>query len=152
MKQLVIFFFCFSLVCLAQTATSAKPVSTLDQELIANSTAVFQVEKTKDVDALDRLLADHFKQVGSDGKLKDSGDVLDDVKDGNLKDYRVYDAEVLPINDTAAIVTYDAIIQMTEGDEPGMAPRYQHFSDLWVRQGDEWRLQFRQSTAVRHID
>jgi hypothetical protein len=151
MKQFAILF-CFSLACAGQTATSAKAVSALDQELIANSKAVFQAEKTKDVDALKRLFADHFKQVGSDGKLNDPGDVLDDAKDGKLQDYRVYDAEVLPISDTAAIVTYDAIIHVSEGDEPGMAPRYQHFSDLWVKQGDEWCLQFRQATAVRHID
>jgi len=151
MKQFVIVL-CFSLACLGQTAAPAKPVSALDQDLIANSKAVFQAEKTKDIDALKRLLADHFKEVGCDGKLNDSSDVLEDVKDGKLKDYRVYDAEVLPISDTAAIVTYDAIIHMDEGDAPGMAPRYQHFSDLWVQQGEEWRLKFRQATAVRHID
>jgi hypothetical protein len=64
----------------------------------------------------------------------------------------VYGAKVLAVNDTVAIVTYDAIIHMTEGDAPGLAPRYQHFSDLWVKQGDQWRLRFQQSTAVRHID
>jgi len=41
---------------------------------------------------------------------------------------------------------------MPEGDAPGMAPRYQHISDLWVKQDDQWRLKFQQATAARPID
>lgn len=151
MKHLAILF-CFSMACFAQTSISAKPLSALDQALIANSKAVFEAEKTKDVDSLMRLLADDFEQVGSEGKLHQSDDLLDDAKDGKLEDYSVYGVKVVPVDDTAAIVTYDAIIHMPEGDTPGRAPRYQHFSDLWVKQGDQWRLRFQQSTAVRHID
>jgi len=151
MKHFAILF-CFSLACFTQTSTSAKPLSALDQALVANSKAVFEAEKTKDVGSLKRLLSDDFQQVGSEGKLHQSDDLLDDAKDGKLEDYSVYGAKVLPVNDTVAVVTYDAIIHMPEGDAPGRAPRYQHFSDLWVKQGDQWRLRFQQSTAVRHID
>jgi hypothetical protein len=42
------------------------------------------------------------------------------------------------------------VIQMPEDDVP--APRYQHFSDVWVKQGDQWRLRFQQATAKRSID
>jgi hypothetical protein len=41
---------------------------------------------------------------------------------------------------------------MREGDDPGMAPRYQKVSDLWVKQGSDWRLKFEQATPVRPID
>jgi hypothetical protein len=40
---------------------------------------------------------------------------------------------------------------MTEGDDL-LAPRYQHLSDVWVKQGDQWRLRFQQATARRPID
>jgi hypothetical protein len=33
-----------------------------------------------------------------------------------------------------------------------MAPRYQKVSDLWVKQGSDWRLKFEQATPVRPID
>ena len=68
------------------------------------------------------------------------------------QDYYTYNLRVLPVNDDVAVVTYDCIIHMPEGDAPGMAPRYQHISDLWVKQNDQWRLRFQQATAARPID
>ena len=129
------------------------------QSLIENSKAVFQAQVSKDVDALKRLLSDNFRQVGSDGRLTDTDgksndkdEAIDDARDGSLREFRLYGFEVLPVDDNAIIVSYDAIIRKSEGDAPAQAPRYQHLSDLWVKQGDQWRLRFRQATAVRHID
>lgn len=145
--------FCFSLACFAQSApdSSAKPPTAFEQTLIANSTAVLEAQKTKDENSLKRLLTADFQQVGSEGKLHKAEELLDDTKEGKLQDYRVYAAQVLAIDESCAIVTYDAVIRMPEGDD-GLAPRYQHFSDVWVKQGEQWRLRFQQSTARRPID
>jgi hypothetical protein len=59
---------------------------------------------------------------------------------------------VVPVNEDAAIVTCDCVIHMPEGDAAGLAPRYQHISDLWVNPDDQWRLRFLQATVVRPID
>jgi hypothetical protein len=149
---------CLSLAAFAQQSVPAQPPSALDQVLISNSKAVLEAQKAKDIESLKRLLNDSFQQVGSDGKLSDTDGRLNDkeqalneAKDGNLKDYSVYSFKLLKVDDNAVIVTYDAIIHMPEGDN-GLAPRYQRFSDLWVRQGDQWSLRFRQSTPARHID
>jgi len=56
------------------------------------------------------------------------------------------------VHEGVVLVTYDCVIHMPEGDPPGMAPRYQHLSDVWVREADEWRLRFQQATAARPID
>jgi hypothetical protein len=138
----------------AQNAAGAnsKPLEPPEQTLIANTKAVPQAQKDKDVDFLKRTLTDNFQQVGSEGKLHDKEEIVDDAREGKLKDYSVYNAKVLPVDENAAIVTYDCIIQMPEGDAPLMAPRYQHISDLWVKQGDAWRLRFQQATAARPID
>jgi len=45
----------------------------------------------------------------------------------------------LPLNENAAVVTYNAVL-------PGEGARYQHLSNVWVKQGDQWKLKFQQST------
>jgi hypothetical protein len=144
---------CLTIPCLAQIAKNTartKPLTQLEQALIGQSEAVAQAQKAKDLESLRRLLTDDFERVGSEGGLHDKDDTLDDARDGTLEDYRLYDFKVLPVDENVAIVTYNAVIQMPEDDVP--APRYQHFSDVWVKQGDQWRLRFQQATAKRSID
>jgi len=139
----------FAVACSAQTA--GAHTTQPEQMLISQSQAVAQAEKAKDGDVLKRLLADDFQQVGSEGKLHDKDDVMGDAKDGKLTDYTLYNLKVLAVDDNAVIVTYDAVIHMAEGDDL-LAPRYQHISDVWVKQGEQWRLRFQQATARRPID
>ncbi len=88
-----------------------------------------------------RNLISYFKEKGVHAIPTDlsgwdvSGDLLD-------KDF---------VFGRLASLDFDAIIHMSEGDD-GLAPRYQHFSDVWVKQGDQWRLRFQQATARRPID
>jgi hypothetical protein len=155
MKRLVTaVLICLAIPGCAQTAPNTsrtKPLSPLEQTLIDQSEAVARAQKTKDPESLRRLLTDDFERVGSEGGLHDKSDILDATRDGTLEDYRLYDFKVLPVDENVAIVTYNAVIQMPEEDE-GPAPRYQHFSDVWVKQGDQWRLRFQQATAKRSID
>jgi hypothetical protein len=143
----------FSVVIFAQgSGNASKPLSALEQTLIANTNAVPEAQKSKNVDFLKRTLTDDFVSVGSEGRLHDKGEIVESARDGELKDYYTYNLRVLPVDDEAAVVTYDCIVHMPEGDAPGLAPRYQHISDLWVKQGDRWRLKFQQATAARPID
>lgn len=143
----------FSLAGFGQSwGNSSKPLSPLEQTLIANTNAIPEAQKSKNVDFLKRTLTDDFASVGSEGKLHDKEEILASAREGELKDYYTYNLRVLPVDDNAAVVTYDCIVHMPEGDAPGMAPRYQHISDLWVKQGDQWRLKFQQATAARPID
>jgi hypothetical protein len=144
---------CLSIAGLAQSSgKSSRPLTPLEQTLIANTNAVPEAQKNKNVDFLKRTLTDDFASVGSEGKLHDKEETLASAREGELKDYYTYNLRVLSVNDDAAIVTYDCIIHMPEGDAPGMAPRYQHISDLWVKQGEQWRLKFQQATAARPVD
>jgi len=149
MKQIVFAILIF--ISVNSAAQTAAPATQLQQALVAQTQAVAQAQKSKDGDTLKRLLTDDFQQVGSEGKLHDKDDFTGDAKDGKLTDCTLYNLKVLSIDENAAIVTYDAIIHMTEGDDL-LAPRYQHLSDVWVKQGDQWRLRFQQATARRPID
>lgn len=150
------FFVCiffFSSAAFAQTSGhQSNPLSPLQQTLVANTNAVPEAQKSRNVDFLKRTLTDDFVSVGSEGKLHDKEEMLTSAHDGELKDFYTYNLRVVPVNDDTAIVTYDCIIHMPEGDAPGLAPRYQHISDLWVKQDDQWRLRFQQATAARPID
>jgi hypothetical protein len=130
---------------------TAKPLSPLDQALIDNTRAVPEAQRTRNVALLKITLTNDFRSVGSEGRLHDREEFIGDAAEGTLKDYTVYNLHVLPVGDGAAIVTYDAVIQMPEGDFD-VAPRYQCFSDLWVKQGDHWKLRFQQATPRRPID
>ncbi|MGA8150275.1 MAG: nuclear transport factor 2 family protein [Terriglobales bacterium] len=140
-----------SLAQQAPDAAGARPLSPLEESLISQSRAVPQAERGKDIGTLQRLLSEDFQQVGSEGVLHQKRELLDDAKDGRLTAFTLYNFKVFQLDENAAIVTFDAVIQQPEGDNE-FAPRYQHLSDVWVKQGEQWRLRFQQATARRPID
>ena len=127
--------------------TNRKNLSPLEQILIANTKAVPAAWKKKDAVFFKRTLTDDFLEVAIDGKVYGKTDVLEGVHIADVQEYSPYDAQVVPINDSAALVTYDCIVRMTLGEEP--VPRYQHITDVWVKQGEDWRLKFQQATAAQ---
>jgi hypothetical protein len=135
----------------AQSAAPSADSSSLAQQLTAKSKAVLQNMKSKDVTALNALLSNDFRIVWSDGKLHEKGELLGAAQEGMLRDFQFYNAEVVPINSDSALVTFNLIVVMPEGDDD-VAPRYQKVSDLWVRQGNDWHLKFEQATPLRPID
>jgi hypothetical protein len=127
--------------------TNRKNLSPLEQILIANTKAVPAAWKKKDADFFKRTLTDDFLEVAIDGKVYGKNDVLEGVHMADVQEYSPYDVQVVPVNDGATIVTYDCIVRMTLGEEP--VPRYQHITDIWVKQGDQWHLKFQQATAAQ---
>jgi hypothetical protein len=119
----------------------------LEQQLIGYEKAMPEAAKKKDMDFYKRTLADDFVSVGTDAKMHSRAEVLEDLQYIDLVEYRPYDIQVVPLNDGAAIVTYDVIIQMAKYDED--TPRYQHISSIWVKQGEQWKLKFQQATAAQ---
>ncbi len=150
---------CLSL-CLALVAPCASaqgqqtPQSTgsLVQELMAKSNEVHNLRKSKNVSGIKSLLTDDFQYVGGDGRLYQRDALLEEMQEGALRNFQFYEPRAIQIDSSTALLTYNAILDLREGDEPGMAPRYQKVSDLWVRQGNDWRLKFEQATPVRPID
>ena len=137
--------------CCAQTAAGSGQTDPLRAVLFDNTKAIFEAQKTKNVSTLDGLLSSDFNGVGSEGMLHDRKEFLDDAREGSLKEYSLYDVKLVPVDNNAVILTYKGILHQLEGDDV-LAPRYQHFSDLWVKQGDQWKLKYRQSTPRRPID
>jgi hypothetical protein len=152
MKHLAAAILLISVGSFAQISpTSGKLLSPLDQALITNTKAILEAQKNKDADLLKRTLSDDFLQIGSEGRLHPKAEFLDEARDGELKDYTLYNLKVRAIDQNTAMVSYNAIIQKPEGDT-GSAPRYQIISDLWVKDGENWKLKFQQATPLRSID
>lgn len=151
MKQalLVVFIFfagCFTAVAGARQTSTAKPATPLEQTLMDDEKSFLAAAKKGDVDFLKRTLADDFSFVAFDGQLYSRQDMLDQFGEGGV-DIMPYEMKVVPVGDEAAIVTYNVVLRVPASEDQGPPPRYQHFSTVWVKQGDEWKMKFLQMSA-----
>lgn len=131
----------------AKSESSAATNASLTELLLAKEKSLPEAQKRKDVDFFKNITTDDFLEVAPDAKVYSKDEMMEGLNVVNLENYSIYDAKVLPLNDNAAVVTYDAIVQMRIGDEH--APRYQHVSSVWVNQGGKWLLKFQQATAAQ---
>jgi hypothetical protein len=138
---------CFAQTSGANLAPSTKSLTPFEQTLLDHEKAVPEAQKKKDLDFFKRTLTDDFLEVATDGKVYTKDDLLQGILVADLQEFTLYNAQVLPLSDTSALVTYDAIVRMTLGDEP--IPRYQRISAVWVKQGEQWKLKFQQATPAQ---
>ncbi len=131
----------------ATSAGAATANASLTQLLLDKEKSLPEAEKRKDLDFFKNITTDDFLEVAPDAKVYSKEEMLEGLNAVDLQNYSIYSAKVLPLGDNAAVVTYDAIVQMTIGDE--RAPRYQHVSSVWVNQGGKWLLKFQQATAAQ---
>ena len=134
-------------VAAAHRSADSRTLSPLEEQLITFEKAIPEAQKKHDIDFYKRTLTDDFVAVGTDAKLHAKEEILEDLRSTDLVEYRPYDIQVVQLNDGAAIVTYDVVIQMSRYDED--IPRYQHISSIWVKMGDQWKLKFQQATAAQ---
>ena len=131
----------------AAAPSSSKALSPLAEQLIALEYQLADAQKKHDRDFYLRTLTADFVSIGTDGKTHPLAEILGDLPSTDVAEYRLYDIQVLPLNDGAAVVTYDVIVRMVHYDDE--TPRYQHVSSIWVKQGSDWKLKFQQATAAK---
>ncbi|MGA8621214.1 MAG: nuclear transport factor 2 family protein [Candidatus Sulfotelmatobacter sp.] len=136
----------------AQDPTPPKTLGPLEQSLIAGEKSLIEAKKKDDGAFFKRTVSEDFALVGVDGKLLEGQEAVDDLGDSGLTELTPYDIKVVAAGEGAAIVTYDAIVRKAPEEDQGPPPRYQHFSSVWVKQGDGWKLKFHQATAVHWGD
>ena len=152
----VLLLVCVLMFCAASLAQSTQPPSDPEaQALIAKSRTFLEAEKSKDVAALNDLLADNFRSVDMAGDLSGRQEMLGAAKEGFLKDFLFYDPQEFRIDNDSIMVSYSTAITLSDamikqlGEDNLTFPRYFKVSDLWVRQGNDWKLKFEQITPVR---
>jgi hypothetical protein len=136
----------------AQAPAAAKPLTAIEQALISNEKSLIAAKKKDDAATLKSMITEDFSLVGVDGKLLEKQEALGDLGDSGLIEIMPYDVKVVSIGEDAAIVTYDAVVRKKPEEDQGPPPRYQHFSSVWVKQGDAWKLKFHQATAAHWGD
>ena len=148
----VVLFLAIVMPGVAQTPGPAKPLSPLEQTLIASEKSLIEAKKKDDGAFFKRTLSADFSLVGVDGKLLEGQEAVDDLGDADLVELTPYGIKVVAVGEDAAIITYDAIVRKKPQEDEGPPPRYQHFSSVWVKQGDTWKLKFHQATAAHWGD
>ena len=151
---LVLLMFCsmVAMPCLAGSAGEKPPelaaaplqgegkiLSPEAQAVLDAQKAAIEALKKGDAEFFRRTLTDDFTAIVTTGDMAGKDDFVEGVAGLHGKDLRFYDFKVLPLNENAAVVTYNAVL-------PGEGARYQHLSNVWVKQGDQWKLKFQQST------
>jgi hypothetical protein len=147
-----IIFLAAAMQVVAQNSPVAPALSTLEQSAIVNEKNLIEAKKKDDTAFFKRTLSQNFSLVGVDGQLLEGQDAAGNLGDADLVELTPYDMKVVILADDAAIVTYDAIVREKPEEDQGPPPRYQHFSSVWVKQGDQWKLKFHQATAAHWGD
>jgi len=96
-------------------------------------------------------LTDDYSLVGFDGQLHDRQETLGELGSGGVN-VMPYNVKVVELGDAAAIVTYDVVMQVPPAEDQGAPPRYQHWSSTWIKQGDQWKIKFQQTTPTHWGD
>jgi hypothetical protein len=157
MKNILVVFtiillcFAVSVARFGQMPTSTKALSPLEQTMIVNEKGYIAAAKKGDAEFFQLTLTEDYSQVGIDGQLHDRQEVLGEMSSGGAE-LTPYSFKVVELGQGAAIITYDLIVRVPPEEDQGPPPRYQHFSSVWVKQGDAWKLKFQQTTPTHWGD
>ena len=153
-RRLALFTFFLCAVTIAgraQAPAATKPINPLDQNLISAEKNFIAAAKNRDADYFKHTLTSGYLFIGYDGQVHDREEFLGD-RSSDSWNLMPYSMKVFKLDEGAAIVTYDVILQVPPEEDQGPPPRYQHWSSVWVKQADQWKLKFQQSTPTHWGD
>ena len=134
-------FMIVALVCLSPSFAQTNP---LQQTLIDAQQRAANAEIKKDAAFFAHALAEDFTEVDPNGDTSDRDDFVKGISDSDITNILLYNFKLVPLNDGAAVLTYDRVILRTKRDFGSR--RYQHVSSTWVKDGADWKLKFQQIT------
>jgi hypothetical protein len=137
-------------------ARTGKPASehaptAFEQTLMNAEKSFLDAAKKGDAAFFKKTLTDDFSFVAFDGQLYERQEMLDQFAQGGF-DVLPYEMKVVPAGDDVAIVTYNVVLRVPPVEDQGPPPRYQHFSTVWVKKGDAWKVKFLQMTTAHWGD
>jgi len=132
-------------------AAEDKPATPFEQMLMNDEKGFIAAAKKGDVAFFKDTLTSDFSFVEFDGQLYGRQDMIDQFAQGGV-DLLPYEMKVVPLGEDAAIVTYNVVLRVPASEDQGPPPRYQHFSTVWVKQGNVWKMKFQQMTTAHWGD
>jgi len=136
----------FPITVFGQASAPPKPLTPQEQAFMALEKSYVEAAKKGDAAFFKRTLADDFSYVGFDGQLSDRQQMIDERSDPGFE-VQPYNMKVVAAGENVAIVTYDVVLHVPPVQDQGPPPRYQHFSTVWVKQGDSWKMKFQQMSV-----
>jgi hypothetical protein len=132
-------------------AKTERGSSGIEKTLIDAEQRFIDATKKGDIPFFKQTLTSDFSYVSYDGQLYGRQDMVDQyVQPGT--DIQPYEIRVVSAGDGVAIVTYNVVFRVPPSEDQGPPPRYQHFTTVWVKQGDAWKMKFQQMTAAHWGD
>jgi hypothetical protein len=135
----------------AGQAKADKVLSEFEQTLMTAEKGLIDAAKKGDVSFFKRTLTDDFSFVSYDGQLYNRQEMIDQYGQAGT-DILPYEMKVVSAGEGVAIVTYNVVLRVPPSEDQGPPPRYQHFTTVWVKQGDIWKMKFHQMTAAHWGD
>lgn len=125
---------------------SERPPNEFEQTLMTAEKGFIDAAKKGDAAFFKQTLSSDFSFVSYDGQLYERQDMVDQYSQAGT-DIMPYEMKVVSAGDGVAIVTYNVVLRVPTAEDQGPPPRYQHFTTVWVKQGDLWKMKFQQMTA-----
>lgn len=125
---------------------AGQPATDFEQALMSAEKGFIDASKKGDTAFFKQTLASDFSFVSYDGQLYSRQDMIDQNNQPGT-DILPYEMKVVSAGDGVAIVTYNLVYRVPASEDQGPPPRYQHFTTVWVKQGDTWKMKFQQMTA-----
>lgn len=122
------------------------PSSEFDRTLMTAEKGFIDAAKKGDASFFKQTLTRDFSFVSYDGQLYERQDMVDQYGQPGT-DILPYEMKVVAAGDGVAIVTYNVVFRVPPAEDQGPPPRYQHFTTVWIKQGDAWKMKFQQMTA-----
>jgi len=126
----------------------AEAPPALAKLLEAKVTAEWEAIKNRDKEAYNRLLTDDFIAVEDDSEgARSRYKAADEIPTSNVRSYTLERLKAFSLGPNAAFVKYES----TMGFQPKAAVRFKRIwiSEIWVRQGGEWKMWRYQDTKVK---
>lgn len=125
-------------------STSQNPTAAASE---ARSRKVWEDFKNRNKTALAATLAEGFRALEEGANFSDATQYLSGLDDFELKSYELTDYVVRPLARDAVLLNYHARYEGVSGGETSKGNA--GFSEVWVRRGDKWELQYLQETYVK---
>lgn len=131
------------------TKTAVLPKMTQEEGKIitAREINVWEFSKTKQLDKLREILADDYTGYFSTGSMRPS-DVLNLLRKTNFTDYHLSNINVKPIAEDVAIITYNALQDVTGADGIKWIPEVASAA-TYVKRNGVWYSVFYQEMPLK---
>ena len=139
----VALFLAATTLCIAQTDAASKtktqqpPENNSDQKLIANSRAVWEAYKSRNIATIKELTAEDYVSQTQAGlsNLKQDIDTIDKL---TIESYTIDDPKVSMVTKDVAILRYKCDQKGSFDGKPLISPVYA--TEVWVNRGGKWQI------------